>query len=58
MLAQTVDTKLWDAQRVLQSVSTNAVKLSGCDALSGHWTPPVARCRRQMAAEEMQGLCW
>lgn len=34
MLAQTVDTKLWDAQRVLQSVSTNAVKLSGCDALS------------------------
>lgn len=34
MLAQTVDTKLWDAQRVLQSASTDAVTLSGCDALS------------------------
>ncbi|MGV0990915.1 MAG: AAA family ATPase [Mycobacterium sp.] len=34
MLAETVDTKLWDAQRVLQSASTNAVNLSGCDALA------------------------
>jgi hypothetical protein len=34
MLAETLDTKLWDAQRVLQSASTNAVNLSGCDALS------------------------
>lgn len=34
MLADTLDTKLWDAQRVLQSASTDAVKLSGSDALS------------------------
>lgn len=34
MLAETLDTKLWDAQRVLQSASTHAVDLSGCDALS------------------------
>jgi hypothetical protein len=34
ILEQTVDTRLWDAQRVLQSASTQAVNLSGCDALS------------------------
>ena len=34
MLDETLDTKLWDAQRVLQSASTNAVNLSGSDALS------------------------
>ena len=34
MLAQTLDTKLWEAQRVLQSASTSAVNLSGSDALS------------------------
>ncbi|MGC1739162.1 AAA family ATPase [Mycobacterium sp.] len=34
MLAETVDTGLWHAQRVLQSVSTAAVNLSGCDALT------------------------
>ncbi len=34
MLTETLDTKLWDAQRVLQSASTNAVNLSGSDALS------------------------
>lgn len=34
MLAETLDTKLWDAQRVLQSASTHAVNLSGSDALS------------------------
>ncbi|MFM8599476.1 MAG: AAA family ATPase [Mycobacterium sp.] len=34
MLAETVDTKLWEAQRVLQSAATGAVDLSGCDALS------------------------
>jgi len=34
MLAETLDTKLWDAQRVLQSASTNAVNLSGSDALA------------------------
>lgn len=34
MLAETLDTKLWDAQRVLQSASTDAVNLSGSDALS------------------------
>jgi len=34
MLAETLDTKLWEAQRVLQSASTNAVNLSGSDALS------------------------
>ena len=34
MLAETLDTKLWDAQRVLQSASTDVVNLSGCDALS------------------------
>lgn len=34
MLADTLDTKLWEAQRVLQSASTNAVNLSGSDALS------------------------
>ena len=34
MLADTVDTELWRAQRVLQANSTEAVELSGCDALS------------------------
>lgn len=34
MLAETVDNELWHAQRVLQSTSTAAVDLSGCDALS------------------------
>ena len=34
MLEETVDTCLWQAQRVLQSASTAAVDLSGCDALS------------------------
>ena len=34
MLDETVDTGLWQAQRVLQSASTSAVDLSGCDALS------------------------
>ncbi|WP_204079242.1 AAA family ATPase [Mycobacterium riyadhense] len=34
MLAETVDTVLWRAQRVLQAASTDAVDLSGCDALS------------------------
>ena len=34
MLAETLDTTLWDAQRVLQSASTAAVNLSGSDALS------------------------
>jgi DNA repair exonuclease SbcCD ATPase subunit len=34
ILAETVDTELWRAQRVLQAGSTDAVDLSGCDALS------------------------
>ena len=34
MLDETVDIELWQAQRVLQSASTAAVDLSGCDALS------------------------
>jgi hypothetical protein len=34
MLDETIDTCLWQAQRVLQSTSTAAVDLSGCDALS------------------------
>ncbi|MCV7381628.1 hypothetical protein BST11_22925 [Mycobacterium alsense] len=34
MLAETVDSDLWRAQRVLQAASTAAVDLSGCDALS------------------------
>ncbi len=34
MLSETVDTKLWEAQRVLQSASTTAVNLSGSDALA------------------------
>lgn len=34
MLAETVDSDLWHAQRVLQASSTAAVNLSGCDALS------------------------
>ncbi|MCV7301401.1 AAA family ATPase [Mycobacterium barrassiae] len=34
MLEETVDTCLWQAQRVLQSTATEAVDLSGCDALS------------------------
>ena len=34
MLAETVDTGLWQAQRVLQAASTAAVDLSACDALS------------------------
>ncbi len=34
MLDETVDTCLWQAQRVLQSAATAPVDLSGCDALS------------------------
>ncbi|WP_099022285.1 ATP-binding protein [Mycolicibacterium palauense] len=34
MFAETVDTGLWQAQRVLQSAATTAVDLSGCDALA------------------------
>jgi hypothetical protein len=34
MLAETVDTELWHAQRVLQAASTAEVNLSGCDALT------------------------
>ncbi len=34
MLAETVDTELWHAQRVLQSAATAAVDLSRCDALT------------------------
>ncbi|MDZ4267985.1 MAG: AAA family ATPase, partial [Mycobacterium sp.] len=34
MLAETVDLDLWRAQRVLQSASTAAADLSGCNALS------------------------
>jgi hypothetical protein len=34
ILAETVDTDLWRAQRVLQSASTASVDLSGCDALA------------------------
>ncbi len=34
MLSATLDTQLWDAQRVLQSASTDAVNLSGSDALA------------------------
>ncbi|UXA16782.1 ATP-binding protein [Mycobacterium sp. SMC-4] len=34
ILAETMDVELWQAQRVLQSASTSAVDLSGCDALS------------------------
>ncbi len=34
MLAETVDNDLWHAQRVLQTASTAAADLSGCDALS------------------------
>ena len=34
LLSETVDTELWHAQRVLQSASTAAVNLSGCDALT------------------------
>jgi hypothetical protein len=34
LLAETLDTELWQAQRILQAASTAAVDLSGCDALS------------------------
>ncbi|WP_199255380.1 AAA family ATPase [Mycolicibacterium mengxianglii] len=34
ILDQTVDTGLWQAQRVMQSFSTAAVEVAGCDALS------------------------
>jgi AAA ATPase domain len=34
MLTETVDTELWHAQRVLQATSTDAVNLSGCNALT------------------------
>jgi hypothetical protein len=34
MLEETIDSSLWEAQRVLQSTATAAVDLSGCDALS------------------------
>jgi len=34
VLNETVDMDLWQAQRVLQAASTDAVDLSGCDALS------------------------
>lgn len=48
MLAETVDSDLWHAQRVLQSASTAAVDLSGCDALSR---------ALDMAAGDSGGLC-
>ena len=34
ILTETMDTELWQAQRVLQSASTASVDLSGCDALA------------------------
>lgn len=34
ILSETVDTALWEAQRVLQASATSPVDLSGCDALS------------------------
>ncbi len=34
ILAETVDTDLWRALRVLQAASTTAVEMSGCEALS------------------------
>lgn len=34
MLAETMDSELWRALRVLQAASTTAVNLSGCEALS------------------------
>ncbi|BBY31169.1 ATP-binding protein [Mycolicibacterium sediminis] len=34
ILAETVDVRLWEAQRVLQASATSPVDLSGCDALS------------------------
>ncbi|QEM47667.1 AAA family ATPase [Mycolicibacterium grossiae] len=34
ILAETVDVRLWEAQRVLQASATVPVDLSGCDALS------------------------
>lgn len=34
ILGETVDTGLWQAQRVLQSAATDTVNVSGCDALS------------------------
>nr|WP_313776476.1 AAA family ATPase [Mycobacterium sp.] len=34
ILSETVDTALWEAQRVLQASATAPVDLSGCDALS------------------------
>ena len=34
MLSETMDTALWEAQRVLQASATAPVDLSGCDALS------------------------
>ena len=34
LLAESLDTELWQAQRVLQAASTAPVDLSGCDALS------------------------
>ncbi|BBY38505.1 hypothetical protein MMAN_26390 [Mycobacterium mantenii] len=48
MLAETVDSELWHAQRVLQSASTAAVDLSGCDALSR---------ALDVAAGDSGGLC-
>lgn len=44
MLAETVDNELWRAQRVLQSASTAAVDLSGCDALSRALDVAAAQC--------------
>lgn len=48
MLAETVDSDLWHAQRVLQSASTAPVDLSGCDALSR---------ALDVAAGDSGGLC-
>lgn len=48
MLAETVDSDLWHAQRVLQSASTAAVDLSGCDSLSR---------ALDVAAGDSGGLC-
>ncbi len=52
ILSETVDTALWEAQRVLQASATAPVDLSGCDALSraldvaaGAAGDAVGRCR-------------
>lgn len=52
MLDDTVDTGLWQAQRVLQAASTSAVDLSGCDALTRALDVAAGDCGAELSGAE------